>query len=278
MSENFQIHTDISLLPANANETYQNEGFGELCTGGNAVIKLFSVRRKISRDDLVTVLPHQLVSISEVSDDFSMTFFKIDKPMFFDVMSGMGKLTPDFFFYMRKNFSSRLSANQVKRFLGYCSAVNFRGNSDDPFFRRETVLHLLRIYYWDHYVAFQKKMEKTNKPVLNSNKEKIAFKFAMLVSEHWDTRRKVGFYADKLCITPVYLSQIMQDIYGQRAHEIIADYVIVGLKTMLRNAELDIKDVACRAGFVSQSSFSRFFRKQTGMSPSEYRRTIHIMQ
>lgn len=278
MSENFQIHTDISLLPATGHETYQNDGFGGLCTGGSAVIKLFSVRRKISKNDLVTVLPQQLVSISEVSDDFSMTFFRIGKPLFLDVMSGMGKPTPDFFFYMRKNFCTRLSAGETQRFLGYCRVLDFRGNDVDPCFRRETVLHLLRIFYWDHYVAFKKKTRNVKKTILNSNKEKIAFKFAMLVSEHCTSHREVAFYADKLCITPGYLSQVIQEVYGHGALEMIADHVEVAIKTLLRDYDLDIKDVARKAGFANQSSFSRFFRQQTGMSPSEYRRTVHIMR
>lgn len=278
MSEIFQIHTDISLLPATGHDTYQNNGFGGLCTGGSAVIKLFSVCRKISKNDLVTVLPQQLVSISEVSDDFSMTFFRISKPLFLDVMSGIGKLTPDFFFYMRRNFCTRLSAGETQRFLGYCRVVDFRGSNDDPFFRRETVLHLLHIFYWDHYVAFQKKTQNSKKTFLNSHKEKLALKFALLVSEHCTRHREVAFYADKLCITPGYLSQVTQEVNGQGALEMIADYVEVAIKSLLRDADLDLKDVARKAGFASQSSFSRFFRQQTGMSPSEYRRTIHIIR
>lgn len=276
MNTNFQIHTDLSRLPANEHEAYLEEGFSGVCTGGTAVIQLFSVRRRISKNDLVTILPLQLVSICEVSSDFSMTFFKVGKAMFLDIMCGLGKLTPDFFFFMRKNFHTHLSADETKRFLGYCRVVGFRGSSDDPAFRHETVLHLLRIYYWDHYVAFQKKTDKRNNPFLNSNKEKIAFRFAMLVSEHYSTHRQVAFYADKLCITPAYLTQVIQEVNGQGAREMIADYVVVGIKSMLRDANLDIKDVTRKTGFASQSSFSRFFRQQTGMSPSEYRRTIHV--
>ena len=76
--ENFQIHTDISLLPANEHEVYLKEGFNGISTGGGAVIQLFSVRYRISEGELITILPQQLVSISEISDDFSMTFFKVD--------------------------------------------------------------------------------------------------------------------------------------------------------------------------------------------------------
>lgn len=277
MSEDFEIHTNISLLPANEHEAYLEEGFSGICTGGSAVIELSSVRCQISKYDLVTILPLQLVSIYEISNDFSMTFFKVGKVMFQDIMSGMGKLTPNFFFYMRKNFCSRLTDSEAKRFLNYCRVIHFRGSNDDPLYRRETILRLLRIYYWDHYVAFQKKTTANNYPLLGSHKEKIAARFDMLVSEYYNTHREITFYADKLHISPLYLTKVIQEINGQGAREKIADYVVVGIKSLLRDANQEIKDIARQTGFATQSSLSRFFRQHTGMSPSEYRRTIHLI-
>ena len=278
MSDNFFVYTDISCLPLTEHATYLGEGFGGLCTGGTAVIDLFSMRRQISKNDLVTILPFQLGSIHKVSDDFSMIFFKVDKVMFMDIMSSLGRITPDFFFHMRKNFQVPISVNEAKRFLGFCRAIDFRTNNDDPAFRRETILHLLRIYYWDFYVHFQKKTRKRNTPLLNSNKESIAMKFAMLVFENRETHREVAYYADQLCISPLYLTKIIQEVNCRSARDMIADYTIIGIKTLLRNADITIKDVVRHSGFSSQSSFSRFFRKHTGMSPSEYRRTIHILK
>ena len=235
------------------------------------------MRRQISKNDLVTILPCQLASIHKVSDDFSMTFFKVDKVMFMDIMSSLGRITPDFFFHMRKDFQVPISVNEAKRFLGFCRAIDFRTNND-PAFRRETILHLLRIYYWDFYVHFQKKTRKRNTPLLNSNKESIAMKFAMLVFENRETHREVAYYADQLCISPLYLTKVIQEVNGQSARDMIADYTIIGIKALLRNADITIKDVVRQSGFSSQSSFSRFFRKHTGMSPLEYRRTIHIIK
>jgi AraC-like DNA-binding protein len=278
MSDNFFVYTDISCLPLTEHATYLEEGVGGLCTGGTAMIELFSMRRQISKNDLVTILPCQLASIHKVSDDFSMIFFKVDKVMFMDIMSSLGRITPNFFFHMRKNFQVPISVNEAKRFLGFCRAIDFRTNNDDPAFRRETILHLLRIYYWDFYVHFQKKTRKRNTPLLNSNKESIAMKFAMLVFENRETHREVAYYADQLCISPLYLTKIIQEVNGRSARDMIADYTIIGIKTLLRNADITIKDVVRHSGFSSQSSFSRFFRKHTGMSPSEYRRTIHILK
>ena len=278
MSDNFFVYTDISCLPLTEHATYLEEGVGGLCTGGTAIIELFSMRRQISKNDLVTILPCQLASIHKVSDDFSMTFFKVDKVMFMDIMSSLGRITPDFFFHMRKDFQVPISVNEAKRFLGFCRAIDFRTNNDDPAFRRETILHLLRIYYWDFYVHFQKKTRKRNTPLLNSNKESIAMKFAMLVFENRETHREVAYYADQLCISPLYLTKVIQEVNGQSARDMIADYTIIGIKALLRNADITIKDVVRQSGFSSQSSFSRFFRKHTGMSPLGYRRTIHIIK
>lgn len=279
MDGNYHIYTDLSALPADEHEAYLAEGFSGVCTGGTAVIKVFSVSRQVSKNDLVTILPLQSVSVREVSPDFSMTFFKIDKTMFLDTMSSLGKITPDFFFYMRKNFQIRLNRSEVLRFLGFCRVIDFRNSSDDPAFRRETILHLLRIYYWDFYVHFQKTVNRGADLVpLNSNKESIAFRFAMLVYEHYQNHKEMAFYADKLCITPQYLTRTIQEVNGQSARELLADHVVLEVKALLRDANLEIKDIVRQTGFSNQSSLSRFFRRYTGMSPTEYRRTIHIIR
>ena len=65
---------------------------------------------------------------------------------------------------------------------------------------------------------------------------------------------------------------------GQSPHEMIADYLIIEIKKLLRDSHIDIKNVAQQTNFSSQSALSRFFRQQTGMSPSEYRRMIHTIR
>ena len=279
MDENFQIYTDLSALPISEHEAYLTEGFGGICTSGTAIIRVFETRRHISKNDLVTILPLQSASIRKISPDFAMTFFKIDKTMFLDVMSSLGKITPDFYFYMRRNFLFHLNRNEVARFLGFCRAIDFRNGTDDPCFHRETVLHLLRIYFWDYYVTFRKTADRTDTPVPpNSNKESIALRFAMLVHEHYKEHKEVAFYADKLCITPQYLTRTVQEVNGLSPREMLADHIVLEIKTLLRNANLGIKEVVRQTGFSNQSSLSRFFRRHTGMSPTEYRRTIHIIR
>lgn len=274
--DNYRVYNDISSLPANSKPAYIGEGFAALCTGGSAVVEVFSESCRISKNDLIVILPLQLVSIRNVSEDFSITFFKVSKDMFMEIMSGICLMTPDFFFYMRKHFRYRLQKGEAERFLHFCGLIDFRVSGKKMIYRKESTMHLLRVFYWDFYVYFKEDAEG-RKSFRFTHKEKIAFKFAMLIIEHHKTSREVAFYADKLCISPKYLTMIMQDVNGQSARDCIAEYVVVEMKALLRNAELDIKDLVRKTGFPNQSTLSSFFRRHTGMSPSEYRDSIHMI-
>ena len=275
MDGNFYIYTDLSALPVDEHEAYLAEGFGGVCTGGTAVIEVFSVSRRISKNDLVTVLPLQSVLIREVSPDFSMTFFKIDKTMFLDTMSSLGKITPDFFFYMRKNFSTPLYDEECQRFIHFCNILIFRINLPRNLFRRESIMQLLRVFYWDIYVAY-KRNPKAAELVKYTRKEKLLFDFFCLVIEFHTVSRDVAFYAKKMCVSAKHLTMVITDMSGRSAKDWIIDYSLLEIKALLRDSDLEIKEVASRTNFQSNSVMTRFFREHTGMTPSEYRERIYV--
>lgn len=273
----FCISNETSMLPWSSISSYVPDSIAGVCTAGSAVIEVFSTHSRIIKNDLIVIFPLQLVSIRDKSEDFAMTFFKLDKTMFMDIMSGLYRMTPDFFFFMRKNFRFHLSEQEKERFISFCELIDFRINKEHTAaFRRESVMHLLRVLYWDIYVYYKKDPEN-QKVCRFSHKENIALKFALFVAEHHRQYREVAFYANKLCISPKYLTMIVLEVNGQSARDCIAEYIILEMKALLRNSDLEIKDVVRQTGFPNQSTLSSFFRRQTGMSPSEYRASIHIL-
>ena len=96
-------------------------------------------------------------------------------------------------------------------------------------------------------------------------------RFVSLVAEHYHSAHDVAFYADRLCITTRYLSQITDRVVGKSAKQIIADYLLSEAKTYLDTTRLSIQEVADRLGFSSQALFCKFFKSQEKTSPSDYR-------
>ncbi len=83
----------------------------------------------------------------------------------------------------------------------------------------------------------------------------------------------MAFYADKLFISPKYLSLIIKEALGRSAAEVIDDYVILEAKNMLRFSGKNIQQVSYELNFPNQSSFGKYFKHLVGMSPSEYQRS-----
>ena len=79
-------------------------------------------------NNLVVIFPFQLAAVTEISDDFSMTFLKVSKNLFMDTISGVCIPTLDFFFYMRKNFSTPLCDEECQRFIHFCHILIYRIN------------------------------------------------------------------------------------------------------------------------------------------------------
>ena len=97
--------------------------------------------------------------------------------------------------------------------------------------------------------------------------------FIRLVHDHHSRERTLAFYADRLFISPKYLSLIIKEATGHLASEIIDSYVILEAKNLLRFSGKNIQQIAYELNFPNQPSFGKYFKHLTGMSPSEYQRS-----
>lgn len=104
-----------------------------------------------------------------------------------------------------------------------------------------------------------------------SRKETIIRDFMILVEKNAMTEHNPSFYSDKLCISTQYLSIILKDITGHTANHWISKKITAHAKILLRTPNLTIKEITDKLHFADQSSFGKFFKKHTGMSPKKYR-------
>jgi len=100
----------------------------------------------------------------------------------------------------------------------------------------------------------------------------IMEQFLGLVTEYHCSERKMNFYADKLCLTPKYLSKLVRQASGRSGPDWIDSFVVLEAKNMLKYSDLPIKDIVSYLNFPNQSVFYKFFKAHTGMTPSSYRR------
>jgi AraC-like DNA-binding protein len=98
----------------------------------------------------------------------------------------------------------------------------------------------------------------------------ILDRFMELLSMYHSKERELRFYADKMCITPKYLSNVVRRASGKKATDWISEFVILEAKSLLIYSGQNVQEVSRRLNFPTQSAFGKYFKCQVGMSPSEF--------
>ena len=96
------------------------------------------------------------------------------------------------------------------------------------------------------------------------------------MQKNFKEERFLDFYANELSITPKHLSRTVKSQTGFTAVEWIERYVILEAKVMLKSSNMTIQQIADELNFPSQSFFGKYFKKNIGVSPKEYRNTRNI--
>ncbi|WP_418197209.1 helix-turn-helix domain-containing protein [Alistipes shahii] len=106
---------------------------------------------------------------------------------------------------------------------------------------------------------------------IHNRAEEYFRQFTELLGEHYKHERSVGFYARQLCITPKYLTTLIKRISDKSVSEWIDNYVILEAKTLLKYSNMSVQEIAYYLNFPNQSFFGSYFKRNAGMSPSQYK-------
>jgi AraC family transcriptional activator of pobA len=92
-----------------------------------------------------------------------------------------------------------------------------------------------------------------------------------LIEEHFRSERLLGFYAGKLAMTPDRLNDHVKRATGVTAGHLIRQRILTEAKRQLVFTMQPIHEIAQHLTFADPSHFARFFRKQMGVAPQEFR-------
>ncbi|MBO4480929.1 MAG: AraC family transcriptional regulator [Bacteroidales bacterium] len=108
--------------------------------------------------------------------------------------------------------------------------------------------------------------------------EQICHQFIQLVSANALHEREINYYADQLHLSPKYLAQTIKRITQKTPGEWIHRMIIRHAKTLLYDEALSMQQISDQLNFATPSHFSAFFKRETGLTPSTYRKSIQNIQ
>ena len=165
-----------------------------------------------------------------------------------------------------------LTDEHMKRLSDYAEEMNYYFNSDDKFKDQaiESVLKLFLIYC--NNICTVPSDNPQNIEAGNS----ILKNFKTLVDQNFTKWHQTSNYAHELNITPDHLNRTIKSLIGKTAKEYIQSRITIAAKRMLYFSGLSNKEIGYELGFSEPANFSAFFKKCTGESPSQFKKTNKI--
>ncbi len=99
-------------------------------------------------------------------------------------------------------------------------------------------------------------------------------KFNLLVEAHFKSQHSVSFYAEQLCKSPKTLSNLFAIFNQKPPSQVIQERITIEAKRLLRYTDRSVKHITFELGFEDVSYFSNFFKKNAGVSPSDFRNSL----
>ena len=102
----------------------------------------------------------------------------------------------------------------------------------------------------------------------------IIRRFHVLVEMNFRDKHQVADYADMLFKSPKTLSNLFKQFNDKTPLQTINERIVLEAKRLMLNPEKTSKEIGYELGYTSANHFSKFFKKETGLSPQEYRLKI----
>lgn len=252
------------------------------CLSGSMQMDYAGRRITLSEGDLLFSPSDRVPENMLRSDDFACQIFAIEVKTLDDILYAclreekgwMEKLR-----YIMSHPVVHLTPRQIDLIEAYRVLVRFYQQEDSRYKKRVAFLQgqaiIFELMSWVAEKMANEEEPREEKGIremgTDARLNQLYLQFHMLLDETHAGQRQVRWYADKMNITPSYLNVICKHVVGKAPQQIINDIVIQEVKQRLLSSDESIKEVAFFMHFSSESSFSKFFRAQTGMSPTEFR-------
>ncbi|MGN0191201.1 MAG: helix-turn-helix domain-containing protein [Candidatus Cryptobacteroides sp.] len=244
-----------------------------LTLSGNAFFEVDSVGYELIADTTLTLIGVRTLRNVRFSDDFTGWHLMVSKSFYDDIFREGKHLTPQTAVF-KTSFPFDHIGHGEAMLLDSCikNIISTMGRVEHIWYHR-MIATAVQVFFLEMGNIIISRMQSADEGSL-SNHDLLFFRFLQLTRDNGTERKPVRFYADKLCLSPDYLARSIKQFSHKPITYWINDALMAQAKILLADSRLTIQQIVEKMNFADQSSFGRFFKKNSGKSPAEYRRLL----
>ena len=235
------------------------------CQGGRILVEIGGNQQiKIRPGQMLLIPAGKLVQPLMISTDVNASVMLISDKMLKSALGNQLSIWNKAM-YMKEIYVVE-EAGWVEAMESYARTIFKTGTL--PVLYREIISSFLRMLCEE--LMRHEDMTTLNDASTTHDKE-VFNQFLQLLSQQNQKRQRVSFYADKMNISPKYLSSICKKVSGKNPMRWITENAMQDCYSLLKDTDLSVKEISNRLGFPNPSFFGQYFREQAGVTPMEYR-------
>ena len=239
------------------------------CLGGELSFILNQQKVVLHANEVVLVSHNDIGEIVEINKHFEVFVIGFSNRNYFENVYSKSAWEFRNFLLFRKHFP--IPEQDMKEYYMFYELMRNKLSDESFIPKKEFIAKSLTLMG----VIMQNTIINASKLVPQNSKQRnilLLEQFINLVKLHFRKQHNLQFYADELCITPKYLSQLVYETSGHFASDWIKKYLIDEAKTLLKEGKYTANQVADALGFTNASYFTRFFKRETQMTPMQYQK------
>ncbi len=240
-----------------------------VCHSGSARLAFTSAVHTFAEGEILCIVPGSYVCLESVTDDFSACYGVIREGFMYDITSRFPNAMAD---YLNHHPNIPMTPEAIDEAIRYFDLIELKMAEKFNLFQKDIIFNILYSYMLDMYNLINKKLPYMELPLGKTTIENIFDRFSSMVARHIKENNPTSYYASALNISPKHLNRIVKQQKGMSVKQWIDSYMLQEIKRELLHTSLSLKEISMDFSFSSCDAMHHFFKKHTGLSPSDYRR------
>lgn len=243
------------------------------CLEGKMSISINSKGYTVHANEFLFCMPNTVLNDCMVTPDFKGKILCLSPRVIQETMR-MDSVLWDKAFRIKEDPIIHVDMEGVELFQAYSTVIALRIKAYRRVYRKEVMTSLIRTTLYEILSELSGYVNSLDGELLQQ-KDLLFKRFLELLTSCEVKPRSVAWYADKLYITPKYLSTVCKIVSGKTAFEWINEYVMTDIRHQLKYSSRSIKEISDYLGFPNISFFGKYVKSHTGFNPSDYRKQLH---
>ncbi len=236
-----------------------------LCHRGEATIRIDGKRHCLTAGSVAILPEKHIISLDSHSEDVCRSMLFVSTDFILDMPS---PIDTNIFVYSRFTPVINVSGEKLEDFGSHFRFID-KERRERGRYRTHIIKSLIYALLLELTAEYEEHYDTGSRDRIRD--ESLSDSFFRLLAANFREHRSVSWYADRLNLTPKYLSQIVRNNTGRGILDWLHESVMIEAKMLLKTSGMTVQQISEQLNFSSPSAFVQFYRKHSGLTPGKER-------